>query len=394
MQTDIIEIEDFLSKEECKEFIRQIEENNQPSRVSENYSSNITNFRTSSTSNLSPQNESVRNLKNKIAKYLNLPISHGESLQGQRYRPGQYFKQHNDSFYGGSYETECLYSGNRTHTFMLYLNDVDDGGETSFINLNKKVKPKAGKAVIWTNLKNGRTDDTFLHEGCEVKLGTKYIITSWWRENEWNPALDKHEYNKKNVKIFNNYEQLPKFSPQGFKVVKCRQDTWELIQKHYDLLKETRAEEVFQGKENIIKGTGVTSEIMSMDVYPDIIKQIHNDLKSLHEEFAGTKLEEKWVYGIRSYLNGATLAPHRDRIETHHISSILIVDKDLNGAKNWPLDIQDHEGKWQKIYAEVGDLILYESAKCEHGRIETFQGNWFRNMFIHYQLKDYVFVPL
>jgi prolyl 4-hydroxylase len=393
MQTDIIEIEDFLSQEECEHLIREIDLNNQPSQVSENYGSNVTSYRTSSTSNLSPHDQRVATIKNRIAVYLNAPINNGEPLQGQRYQPGQYFKQHNDSFHGGSYETECLSSGNRTHTFMLYLNDVEEGGETAFINLNKKIKPKAGKAVVWTNLKNGSVDDTFLHEGCEVKLGTKYIITSWWRENEWNPTQDKIEFNKKSQNTFSNYEQLPKFSPQGFKVVKCPQNTWELIQKHYELLKDKKQEEVFQGKEHMIQGAGVTSEIMSMDIYPDVIKQIHNDLKPLHEEFAGTALESKWVYGIRSYLNGATLAPHRDRIETHHVSSILIVDSDLNGAQNWPLDIQDHEGKWHKIYAEVGDLILYESAKCDHARFETFQGNWFRNMFIHYQLVDYRFIP-
>jgi prolyl 4-hydroxylase len=392
MQTDVIEIEDFLALDECEYFIKQIESNNQPSRVSENYTHNVSNFRTSSTCHLSQDDNHVYNLKKRIAEYINVPIIKGEPLQGQVYRPGQYFKPHNDSFNGNSYETECLYSGNRTHTFMIYLNDVEEGGETSFQNLNKKLKPKAGKAVIWTNLKNGKTDETFLHEGCEVKRGAKYVITSWWRENEWNGALDKIEFNKKTQKTFSGYEQLPKFSFQGFKVVKCPKDTWELVKRHYELLKDKKQEEIFQGKENIIKGDGVTSEIMSMDIYPEAIKQIHSDLQHLHEEFAKTPLESTWVYGIRSYLNGATLASHKDRIETHHISSILIVDKDLNGQEDWPLNIQDHEGKWNKIYAEVGDLILYESARCEHARLETFKGNWFRNMFIHYKLKDYTFV--
>jgi prolyl 4-hydroxylase len=393
MYTDIIEIDDFLSKEECEYFVNQIESNNQPSQVSENYGANITSFRTSSTSNLNPNDEKVNGLKNRIATYLKLDVNKGESLQGQRYKPGQYFKPHNDFFHGSSYETECLYSGNRTHTFMIYLNDVEEGGETAFINLNKKVTPKSGKAVIWANMENSKANDLFLHEGCEVKKGAKYIITSWWRENEWNGILDKIEFNKKSQKTFRTYEQLPKFSPEGFKLVKCPQDTWELVQKHYELLKDKKQEEVFQGKENIIKGQGVTSEIMSMDIYPDIINQIHNNLKPLHEEFAHTALESTWIYGIRSYLNSATLAAHRDRIETHHISSILIVDKDLNGAPDWPLDIQDHNGKWHKIYAEVGDLIMYESARCEHARLEEFQGAWFRNLFIHYKLKDYSFAP-
>jgi hypothetical protein len=192
---------------------------------------------------------------------------------------------------------------------------------------------------------------------------------------------------------FSNYEQLPKFSPQGFKVVKCPSEIWALVQHHYKLLQDNKEEEVFEGKEYFIRGAGVTSEIMSLHIYPEVTKKIHNDLKHLHEEFASTALEANWIYGIRSYLTGATLASHKDRIETHHISSILIVDNDLNGNENWPLDIQDHEGKWHKIYAEVGDLILYESARCEHARLEAFKGNWFRNMFIHYQLKEYKYTP-
>ena len=192
--------------------------------------------------------------------------------------------------------------------------------------------------------------------------------------------------------MFHNCNDLPSFTPDGFKVVKCPKETWDLIQSNYEILKNTKMEEIFAGKKDFIRGEGITSEIMSMDIFPDSIKQIHANLKSLHEEFCGTSLESTFIYGIRSYLNGATLVNHKDRIETHHISSILIVDKDLNGKPDWPLDIQDHKGKWHKIYAQVGDLIMYESAKCEHGRTEQFQGNWFRNLFIHYKLVDYNFV--
>jgi len=48
-------------------------------------------------------------------------------------------------------------------------------------------------------------------------------------------------------------------------------------------------------------------------------------------------IEPSFIYGIRSYKKGATLEKHYDRVETHHISSIIIVDKDLAcGCKNKP----------------------------------------------------------
>ena len=105
------------------------------------------------------------------------------------------------------------------------------------------------------------------------------------------------------------------------------------------------------------------------------------------------------LYGIRSYNKEATLINHLDRLTTHHVSSIVIVDKDLDcgcnqtkGVENdWPLDFQDHNGEWHKVYAEIGDIILYESATCLHGREEPFKGNWFRNFYVHYMLENYEF---
>ncbi len=69
------------------------------------------------------------------------------------------------------------------------------------------------------------------------------------------------------------------------------------------------------------------------------------------------------------------------------------MDKDLRcGCQHkefgddWALDIQDHNGNWNKVYANVGEMILYESARCAHGRVDSFQGTYFRNFYVHYQL--------
>jgi hypothetical protein len=44
-------------------------------------------------------------------------------------------------------------------------------------------------------------------------------------------------------------------------------------------------------------------------------------------------------------------------------------------SDDWPLDIQGHDGEWYKVYAQPGDMILYESAVCEHGRKEALGGH-------------------
>ena len=196
-------------------------------------------------------------------------------------------------------------------------------------------------------------------------------------------------------KEFSSAEDFPRFTNNGFSLLKCPEETWNLIKESYELLKDKKETEEFAGKKEFI--VGGDTEIMSFDHLPSVRKLIHQQLLKTHEEWVKEPLEPSYVYGIRSYAKGATLTPHVDRIATHHISSIIIVDKDLAcgcqskpNADDWPLDIQGHDGEWYKVYAQPGDMILYESAVCEHGRKETFGGTYFRNFYVHYQLKEWV----
>lgn len=61
----------------------------------------------------------------------------------------------------------------RVVTWMLYLNDIEEGGETEFLYLNKRIKPAAGRLVIWP------ASYTHTHRGNPPLTGSKYIITSW-----------------------------------------------------------------------------------------------------------------------------------------------------------------------------------------------------------------------
>jgi prolyl 4-hydroxylase len=401
MKNEILsEVDDFLSPEECAELIELINQNHKRSTVvSYDKPKETTDFRTSSTSHLDKNNELVSRIHSRIAKYLRLPIKKGEQLQGQLYEAGQYFKPHHDYFHDGvSYNSYCLASGNRTHTFMIYLNEDMEGGETDFPHMGKKFKPKTGKAITWLNMENGAKVTETLHEGCPVTSGKKYVITSWWRQNEYNPKEDSERYKtlteKKDVYARNNGEnywhikQLPKCSENGFKIIKCPSEVWNIVLDAYEKTKPLKKEEVFEGKNRIIMGEGVTSEILPIWEIPDVTGKIHHLLKPLHEEFCGRELIPTYIYGIRSYLNGSSLGVHTDRIETHHIASTLVIDKSLNGTQDWPLTIFDHKNIPQKVYAEVGDLIIYESALLNHGRTEQFEGEYFRNMFIHYKFKD------
>jgi len=61
----------------------------------------------------------------------------------------------------------------RAFVFSIYLNDVEEGGETEFLHFSKRVKPKKGRIVIWP------AAFPYLHRGNPPLSGEKYIITSW-----------------------------------------------------------------------------------------------------------------------------------------------------------------------------------------------------------------------
>lgn len=97
-------------------------------------------------------------------------ISCVESIpQIQKYAKGDFFKWHTDY---------CGFD-QRFLAYILYLNDVDSGGETVFIS-GKRVKPEKGKLLVFP------TNINYVHKGEELKKGTKYIITSF--------SLVPHDY--------------------------------------------------------------------------------------------------------------------------------------------------------------------------------------------------------
>ena len=187
------EYKNFLTPSECEQLIKMIDANHSRSSVVEGGTDRtaISDYRTSSTCNLDPNNLLIKNIHNRIANLLGIDIKKGEALQGQLYEVGQYFKQHNDFFEGAGYDMHCKSSGNRTHTFMIYLNDGFKGGGTNFPQLNKIIEPEIGKALMWENMKDGQLQHQYLHEGVSVEEGKKYIVTSWWRENSWDGAGDE-----------------------------------------------------------------------------------------------------------------------------------------------------------------------------------------------------------
>jgi hypothetical protein len=62
---------------------------------------------------------------------------------------------------------------NRIMAYTLYLNDVEDGGETEFLYQSLRLKPKQGTVVLWP------AGYTHMHRGNPPLSGEKYIVTGW-----------------------------------------------------------------------------------------------------------------------------------------------------------------------------------------------------------------------
>ena len=67
----------------------------------------------------------------------------------------------------------------RVLLFLIYLNDVEEGGETDFYYQHKSIKPKAGSMVI------APCGFTHTHRGNIPISSSKYVLTSWV---SFNPA--------------------------------------------------------------------------------------------------------------------------------------------------------------------------------------------------------------
>ena len=82
------------------------------------------------------------------------------------YNPGGHYDWHQD------YVIDC-YNGVRELTFIWYLNDDFDEGETEFFN-GDKIIPKIGRLLIFPS------SWMYVHKGCTVKNKNKYISTGWY----------------------------------------------------------------------------------------------------------------------------------------------------------------------------------------------------------------------
>ncbi|URE04071.1 prolyl 4-hydroxylase [Musa troglodytarum] len=148
------------------------------------------------------QDKIIRAIEKRIADFTFIPVEHGEGLQVLHYEVGQKYEPHYDYFVD---EFNTRNGGQRLATLLMYLSDVEEGGETVFPSAKvssssspwhtelsecgKKglsIKPRMGDALLfWSVRPDATLDPSSLHGGCPVIRGNKWSSTKWMHIREF-----------------------------------------------------------------------------------------------------------------------------------------------------------------------------------------------------------------
>lgn len=93
-------------------------------------------------------------------------ITGEESFSVLRYEVGGEYKPHSDGDTGNLH---------RRVSGLLYLNGDFEGGELHFPNTDMKIKPEAGKLVLFPS------NFCYVHASTPIISGTKFCVVSWFR---------------------------------------------------------------------------------------------------------------------------------------------------------------------------------------------------------------------
>ena len=193
----------FLTPEECDHMIALASPSLERSGVVADAEGNsaISEVRTSKGMFLSRgQDQMIRDIERRVARWTLLPVANGEGFQILRYTSGQHYDGHYDYFFD---KNSAGNGGNRFATVLIYLNDVEEGGETVFPNIpaaggsngpefsecarhHLAAKPKKGNAVLFHSITTtGELERRSLHTACPVLKGEKWSAPKWIHQERY-----------------------------------------------------------------------------------------------------------------------------------------------------------------------------------------------------------------
>lgn len=168
LDNDIFCIKEFMSKEECKKWIKFSEEKGyELAKINMEFRTQVVNTSIRDNKRVIYDNEELAlSLWDRIRPYVITETEYGiacglnERFRFYKYLPKQQFRTHQDGSFIRNIKEWSSY------TLIIYLNEEMEGGDTEFPGFS--IQPKTGAALIFKH--------EIVHAGLPIKTGVKYVL--------------------------------------------------------------------------------------------------------------------------------------------------------------------------------------------------------------------------
>jgi prolyl 4-hydroxylase len=122
------------------------------------------------------ENPAIHALNRRIAIATATDVRAGEPVQVLSYAPGQQYREHSDAL------PNVAPGQQRVLTFLVYLDEDYEGGETVFPAIGLKVRGRSGDGLLFRSAaSDGTPDPRAVHAGLPVTRGVKHVASRWIR---------------------------------------------------------------------------------------------------------------------------------------------------------------------------------------------------------------------
>lgn len=183
-------IDDFVTPDERAHIIERATDRMDVARVSRLGSNTVSERRTGSVAWVKhDETDIIAGLVSRVGDLVDVPSDHAESLQVVHYGETQEYQAHFDAWDIATDKgrQKTAVGGNRAVTALMYLNEVEGGGGTSFPKLDVVVEARPGRLCIFHDLVVGTSarHRHSLHGGMPVTAGEKWACNLWFRQRPY-----------------------------------------------------------------------------------------------------------------------------------------------------------------------------------------------------------------
>lgn len=178
----LVRCDGLLSTEQCAQLIALGAGRMQPSTISGRLVRVRSAARTSDSIYLEGEIPALQPVRAFVLELLSVQPAQLEPWELVRYGVGSRYTRHRDALSAELHPAAFARGGQRTHSVLVYLSEVLEGGATLFPTWKRRIIPRPGRVVVWPNDRNS------WHEGAPVLEGEKWIVTTRVRERPFAEA--------------------------------------------------------------------------------------------------------------------------------------------------------------------------------------------------------------